>query len=120
MVTAVYPDHPWKQWKFSEKLPRNFWINTDNQRAFLDYVAEKLGIRTHDEWYYISKSALEEIGGETVLKSYGGLASLLIACYPEYRWEMEMFEKARKTKMQLYVLRLVQEMLPDTGEKGVL
>ena len=115
MLSTVYSEHPWKQWKFSEKLPAKFWINTENQRAFMDHVAEKLGIRTLDEWYYMSKSALEEIGGEMIIKSYGGIASLLIACYPEYRWDMLMFERARKAKGQLYVLRLIQEMLPDEG-----
>ncbi len=50
MVTSIYPDHIWKPWKFSDKLSPNFWVNTDNQRAFLDHCAEKLGIRTYDEW----------------------------------------------------------------------
>jgi len=45
-LQAIYPDHSWDPTKFLQgaKAQNRYWVNLDNQRAFLDEVAESLGI----------------------------------------------------------------------------
>lgn len=52
MVTTLFSQHPWKYWKFSS-LPMDYWDNVQNQREYLEDLAEHLGHGKLEDWYNI-------------------------------------------------------------------
>ncbi len=59
MLAAIYPDHEWKMWNFTQ-VSKNFWENDDNVLAFLAWVQTKLHIRELNDWYYITTEQVAE------------------------------------------------------------
>jgi hypothetical protein len=39
----------------TKRKARNFWLDVDNQRNFLEESAPKLQIKSLDDWYNVSK-----------------------------------------------------------------
>ncbi len=68
-----------------KSLPHSHWDTISNQRTFLENLARKLNIKDHEGWYRITKTALRQYGGSTLLKGYGNIPSRLLASvFPEY------------------------------------
>lgn len=61
MLTTVYPSISWAPWKFSD-VPDGFWDNTENVRACVRWIEEKIGIKKHEEWYDASVDILVSLG----------------------------------------------------------
>jgi hypothetical protein len=47
----------WEPWIF-EECSRKFWEDTKNRRRFFDWVGERLGIQSVDDWYQVGRSEL--------------------------------------------------------------
>ena len=76
--------------------PRNYWSNVQNQRKFLDELAQKLGITDLKEWNNVSDTILLVNGAFWIRKKYKSLFEALQATYPEYPWNVyERFRKPR-------------------------
>lgn len=53
------------------------------QRLFFDKLAKKLNISSHEEWYLISKTLVNQNGGRKILRKYEhSLGKALSAIYP--------------------------------------
>lgn len=48
----VYHSYPWQTWRF-EDLERGYWNNVHNQRQFLEYLSNHLGIQDWKDWYKV-------------------------------------------------------------------
>jgi hypothetical protein len=66
-LQAIYPDFPWKAWKFT-KVGSGFWLDAKNQREFMDSVAEELKISNFEDWYSVQRIQIEDIGGSSLIK----------------------------------------------------
>jgi hypothetical protein len=53
LLSTVYPEYGWLPWKF-DKHPTNFWENVNNQRKYLDWAGNELGIKDMSDWYKVS------------------------------------------------------------------
>jgi hypothetical protein len=42
----LYPNYEWEIWKF-KAVPKGFWDDPRNQRAFFDFVGKRLGIKDY-------------------------------------------------------------------------
>lgn len=73
-VSSVFSEKSWKSWLFeNEKVPsglihflsscKGFWLEKSNQREFLIYLADKLGVRSYNDWFSVKN--------ETVLNHRG-------------------------------------------------
>ncbi len=70
--------------KFSQ-VPRKYWDDRSNQRAFLDDIAKQLDINDVHGWYKLTTTSLRKLGGSSLLCKYNfSLAKLLSTVYPEY------------------------------------
>jgi hypothetical protein len=74
------------------RVPKGYWQNKENQRKLFNNIAEKLNIRTQEDWYSISRRQLTQYGGETLLRLYynNSLYSALKSIYPMYSWSRLM------------------------------
>ncbi len=67
------------------RAAQHYWSDVFHQRAFLDELAKKLNIRSHDDWYSLTGRTLRKQGGAGLLAKYGGsLTNLFKTVYPEY------------------------------------
>ena len=53
MLSQVYPDYEWLPWKF-DTVPRNFWLDVNNQRKFLEWAGKELKIKDMSDWYNVT------------------------------------------------------------------
>ncbi len=70
-VREFEPNYPWKEWLFLS-VPKNFWRNSDNRQAFMNWLGEKLDYRTESDWGKISKQDFYANGGGGLLANYYG------------------------------------------------
>ena len=93
LLSTVYPEYNWLPWRFLH-TPKTFWDNKDNQKKFLEWAKEQLGIKEFEDWYNVNQMVfggerwglilqeLSKIGGVTRLP----LVEMLQNVYPEYPW----------------------------------
>ena len=114
MLRTIFPEKQWDPKKF-KRLPRNYWADSDNQRAALDEVAFQLGFKKREEkkenskrnaakakeveeemegWYKTTLKAVIEHGGSMVLRQFdNSLSKALTSLYPSYPWDLGKFSK---------------------------
>lgn len=90
----LFPEHKWDVDKF--KYPRNYWLNIDNQRAFVLKLGKKLGIpeNQYEEWYKVQKKDVISHGGGVLIRRHNGsISGLLKTVFPEHEWDDAKFTK---------------------------
>ncbi len=84
LLKAVYPEHQWDKLRFS-RIPPEYWGSLENQRTFMETLAKKLNVNTHEDWYKVSTWKLMRSGGSRILHRYhNSYPKLLATLYPEY------------------------------------
>ena len=51
---SVLNEFPWKPWLFP-RVPDHFWENLENQRKFMEWLANKLNINKIEGWYSVTQ-----------------------------------------------------------------
>jgi hypothetical protein len=69
-LQVIYPDYEWDPSRF-HKATAGYWKDLDNQRQFFSKVAKELKIQTYEDWYKVSVSKFQEMGGGGILKENG-------------------------------------------------
>lgn len=89
-LSAMYPNHRWLVWKFAQ-VPRGFWDNLHNQRAFFEWLGEEIGIKKLDDWHNVKVDTVYRHGGAPLLVKYYAcsLAKALTTVYPHHHWKQE-------------------------------
>lgn len=62
VVTAVYSDHKWEQWKFTHQQLR-WWRDENNIRTFFNALCTKYNIQSYEDMYKITSDMVIESGG---------------------------------------------------------
>jgi hypothetical protein len=62
LLNATYPHHTWYEWLFPV-VPRSFWEDANNRRAFLEWFAREKGFTSLDDWYRVSTAEFKKYGG---------------------------------------------------------
>ena len=88
----VYPDHNWLMWKFNI-LPKGYWDDFENRRAYFDWLGKKLGFNNMLDWYNVTTEDIYLYNGKSLLVNcYGGsLPQALQHLYPDHNWLMWKF-----------------------------
>ena len=85
-----------------------YWQKLHNQRAFLEHVADGLGIKEVrcdlpcyqcrnrqtvklSGWYSVSRRTIGEMGGWRLLQRYSSVEALLRSTFPDYPWDSSRF-----------------------------
>jgi hypothetical protein len=53
LLIAVYPEYEWLPWKFTQS-PKNYWIDIQNKKKFLDWAGKQLGIKEPSDWHKVT------------------------------------------------------------------
>jgi hypothetical protein len=75
----------------------------------MDWLLNKLGITSHDEWHYVPVDTISKFGGRGLLKQYGGVYGILRAVYPGYKWNQRLFtlwDRKVESLMYMYANKL--------------
>jgi hypothetical protein len=70
-LAAAYPEYSWDPLRFLSS-GQGIWKSLDNQRALFATLAQRLGIRTVDDWYNVTTKDILENGGRGLLTHYYG------------------------------------------------
>lgn len=92
-LKVAYPQHEWIEWK-ATSVPRNYWLQRENQQKFLYWVLEQQE-RPNDlsAFYEISNAAIQEYGGRRLLQIYGDRKyPMLTGVFPDHHWQRWKFE----------------------------
>lgn len=85
-----YPEYEWMPWRFAV-LPVKFWDNVENQKKCLEWIGERLGIQTMEDWVKVSRQAVMQAGGRRLLGFHQkSLLKTLETVYPEFNWKSAM------------------------------
>jgi len=100
----TYTQHKFYPWLFSS-VPRGFWNDPENQRAYLDWIAVKLKINSPNEWYRFTNKDIQKEGGGWLLQKHGSLFDLLKRVYPESNWDVDFLGSSFSQKQLFQFLK---------------
>jgi hypothetical protein len=109
-LADVFPEHQWLPWMFKQ-VPRHYWSDSNNCRAYLEWVAPALHVETVEHWYSVSANDLRlhygtishyfslifrmltfvSLGAGVLFCFENSVANLLAAAYPAHPWDVEKF-----------------------------
>jgi len=115
LLASVYPNHPWDVTRFP-KRPQNYWTSIDHQKAFMNELGERIGIRDLDGWYACSNQKLITMGAGGILTLYNNsLSKLLAAVYPNHPWDVSRFSKRPQNYWTSYENQ--KQFMDELGKK---
>ena len=80
------PEHDWKEWLF-RRVPNGFWDDPRNGRRYLDWLGERLGYSTPEEWYDLRARDLVVNRASALLTAYGMSPWRVVrSLMPEHDW----------------------------------
>ena len=86
LLESIFPDYKWLPWCFSN-TNNGFWDKLENQKNYMDWLGEKLGYKTMDDWYAITLEDFDNnYGGGLSTKYSHSPERLLKAIYPNHKW----------------------------------
>ena len=79
---------------------KNYFQSIENQRKFMNYLYEKLNLKSMDDWMKISSKILINNGGKKLLKNYlYDKKKLLILIFPNYPFDFEKINLKKYFKL---------------------
>jgi len=96
-LVALYPEHDWQLWRFSQ-VPRHYWQEEKNRKLYFEWLTSELKIKSMEDWYTITKEDVlkkEGAGGVLVYHRHS-LVQALKDLYPNYPWQEWKFKLAIK------------------------
>ncbi|MGA2254329.1 MAG: hypothetical protein ABSG53_06695 [Thermoguttaceae bacterium] len=94
-VKDCFPGYDWKAWLFG-KVPGGFWTSPANRRSYLDWLGERLGYRSADDWYEVSSHDFLKNRGKGILTQYRGSSALAVIDSIPGKWYEWKFRRAPK------------------------
>jgi len=90
-VMSIYPERPWKLWKFLN-IPKELWREIKHQRAFFEHLAQQFSIQHWEDWYRVKENDIRNSGGNHILDHYAGShMKALLSIYPRHPWDLSKF-----------------------------
>jgi DNA ligase-1 len=88
------------------------WKDEISVKSFFEKVGEKLKIVDESDWYHVSNVQIRENGGSGALSRHKTLGFALKFAYPDYPWDMELFQYHKKLAAQRYLRIMLEGLLP--------
>lgn len=83
LIGEVYTLRPWA----FHNTSRGFWQSLENQRAYADWLGERLHVERYRDWHAVQTSLAETNYGHRILAIYGNsVSALLVSVYFEVSW----------------------------------
>lgn len=85
-VKAYLPQRNWNEWQFG-KTPKGFWKNPTNRQRYMKWLGKRLGCRSMDDWYNVTRQDFERNYGNQLIKHYNGSPLAAVTeCFPDRPW----------------------------------
>jgi hypothetical protein len=100
ILHAIFSSHKWQDWLFPS-LPRNYWLDKSNRRAYFDWLAIKLNVRRPEDWRVITREDVYNNHGTGLLTRYydSSVSNALIDLYPDHKWnELDRVKASSRVK----------------------
>lgn len=123
MLSAVFADYEWLPWRFLRISDKKFWESSTNQLRALEWLGERVGVRTWEDWYHVTVDQVHAQGcGGLLFHTHKSLPELLTSLYPQYPWVVWNFGPVRKElwshkQHQRVALQTLEEKLNIGAEK---
>ena len=97
ILIANFPQYSWEKWfqdrsdndnSVVNKKKRNYWDDIDNQRAFMDDLGKKIGVKRLEDWNGVAKKVVLEHSGAPMIRKYSNMQELLETIYPHHEWNV--------------------------------
>jgi len=82
LLSSIYPDSEFLPFLFHSP-PKGLWDNKDNHSKYLNYLGGKLGFKTREDWYKLTRRTVKENGGNELFQIYGDVYHLVNALLGE-------------------------------------
>jgi hypothetical protein len=56
-LKCIYPEHEFNEWRFVA-APRGWWNDIHNQRRYISWLEQEIGIKSLDDWYQMPTKVL--------------------------------------------------------------
>ena len=99
LLKGVYPHYPWcfdpiylllSQPSSSDP---SLFTSIDNQRKYMQYLFDKLQLKSLDDWVNVTKRKIKDHGGAPLLLLYSSdLSLLLFSLYPSHSWNFSLYK----------------------------
>tara|TARA_B100000424_G_scaffold232127_1_gene194730 strand:+ start:235 stop:1836 length:1602 start_codon:yes stop_codon:yes gene_type:complete len=117
LLKYVYPDTEWLPWKFTSAC-NNYWDDKENHKIYADWLGKKLGYKTKEDWYKITKKIVyNNYGGGLLNGYYNNTPSKFIQnIFTEYKWLLWKFTQTNrkywkeKENHKIYAIWLGEEL----------
>lgn len=116
LLSTIYSDTEWLPWKFA-KTPKGYWADKTNQRAYLEWLAKRLGYTDMDDWYKVKSQDFIANFGSGLLASFNNSpVALLNSAFPDHPFHPWNFSTAsdnvwKDDKQMKEVLQHIQVLL---------
>jgi hypothetical protein len=111
-LQSVFPEYNWQMWRF-DKVPRMYWDNEGNVRAYMQWFADKMNIHVLEDWKKVTTTQLYLSRGKTLLCKYKGIRPLLDMAFPQL--EFQLGEAEKNNKSQAFLLKQTQHLFPEAA-----
>lgn len=106
-LLALYPDHQWQLWRFSQ-VPKGYWENHHHQKQFFDWLGQQCGIKDLSDWYNLNITDIATKGGSKLAAYHyehqrdgvdqgNMLINSLAQVYPDFPWQFWRFKYVAKS-----------------------
>eukprot|EP01114_Cavostelium_apophysatum_P003810 TRINITY_DN13942_c0_g1_i1.p1 TRINITY_DN13942_c0_g1~~TRINITY_DN13942_c0_g1_i1.p1 ORF type:complete len:489 (-),score=93.45 TRINITY_DN13942_c0_g1_i1:195-1661(-) len=104
LLEKVYSDYEWRVWHFSA-VPKDFWLDERNQRAFMRDLAVQYNITKMEDWYRISAEDIAKHGGESLLRIHKSKLNVYRYVFPHYKWDSDRFNVKGESAGSFWAVR---------------
>jgi hypothetical protein len=109
-IKEYYPEYDWKDWLFFHSPP-GYWIDDDNCRKYLEWLANELNFSELDDWYTLDQNRLNANYGHGMYRRFSGSPEKMIRYFfPHHEWDDSKFNN--KHKNELLVLKYCRDIFP--------
>jgi len=85
-VKAYLPRRNWNEWQFG-KTPKGFWGSLSNRQRYMKWLGKRLGFRSKNDWYQVTRQDFERNFGNQLIKHYNGSTlAAAMDCFPGHPW----------------------------------
>eukprot|EP01124_Arcella_intermedia_P024109 TRINITY_DN3987_c0_g2_i2.p1 TRINITY_DN3987_c0_g2~~TRINITY_DN3987_c0_g2_i2.p1 ORF type:complete len:480 (-),score=120.91 TRINITY_DN3987_c0_g2_i2:412-1851(-) len=102
-------------YRLQHKKPRKhlIWTNPLHVTQFFESAKVQLHISNPDDWYRISRTQINQLGGGALYNSFGNLGRALQYAYPDIPWDLQKFSFRGKKASQRWLRVVLQQILPE-------
>eukprot|EP01126_Amoeba_proteus_P018019 TRINITY_DN1895_c0_g2_i4.p1 TRINITY_DN1895_c0_g2~~TRINITY_DN1895_c0_g2_i4.p1 ORF type:complete len:406 (-),score=71.79 TRINITY_DN1895_c0_g2_i4:1126-2343(-) len=99
-LSAIYPEQKWHLHRF-KVVPRGYWNDLSNQRAFFESLGSELGFSSPENWYQIDLKTVIDWGGGRLMEKYGNSPYKAVSMiFPEHNWKPYKFRVMPRSCMR--------------------